>query len=106
MISAEEARTTAEKVLEKLGADSGRPLAIFDGQFGLAGVEDYGDVWVVNWNSVEFLATGNQRRQVLSGPIVVPKDGSEWFVLGTAGSTEHQLARWRDHFSFGGPEGA
>ena len=96
----EDARARAAKVLAELETRVGRPLALWDGQFGRAGVEDHGDVFTVAWNSVDHLRSGDVFDQVLSGPIVVPKDGGAPFVLGTwSTSTDELLApyRARDH---------
>jgi hypothetical protein len=95
MIDAGQARTVAETALEGLERDLGTPLAVWDGQFGVQPVTDHGDVWVVMWNSVEYLSTGDFMKQQLAGPIVVPKDGRDWFVLGTALPLTEQLAQWR-----------
>lgn len=83
MITADEARHRAEQLLVELEVRVGRPLALWDGQFGRVCVEEHGDVWTVAWNSVEYLESGDIFRQILSGPIVVPKDGGELFLLGT-----------------------
>ncbi len=83
MITRDEARARAEQILVELEAKLGRPLAVWDGEFGRIGIEDHGDVWVVAWNSAAYLESGSIFDQVLSGPIVIPKDGSEYFILGT-----------------------
>lgn len=83
MITADEARIRAAELLVEIEARTGRPLALWDGQFGRTGLEDHGEVWTVAWNSVEYLQTGSIFDQLLSGPIAVPKDGSEPFLLGT-----------------------
>lgn len=100
MISAAEARQRAEELLAELEVKAGRPLAIWDGQFGRAGIEDHGDVWTVAWNSVAYLDSGSVFDQVLSGPIAVPKDGGEPFVLGTwSSSIDEMLERRRSELS-------
>jgi hypothetical protein len=83
VITADEARVLAQDFLVELEAKVGRPLALWDGQFGRVGIEDHGDVWTVAWNSVAYLESGSIFDQALSGPIAVPKDGSELFLLGT-----------------------
>lgn len=83
MITAHEARERAEQLLVEIEARVGLPLALWDGQFGRECVEDHGEVWTVAWNSVAYLESGSIFDQILSGPIVVPKDGSELFLLGT-----------------------
>jgi hypothetical protein len=83
VITADEAKVLAQELLVELEAKVGRPLALWEGQFGRVGVEDHGDVWTVAWNSVAYLESGSIFDQALSGPIVVPKDGSEPFLLGT-----------------------
>jgi hypothetical protein len=83
VITAEEAHARAADFLLDLQQKTDHPLALWDGQFGRAGIEDHGDVWTVAWNSVTYLESGDSLDQVLSGPIVVPKDGSEVFLLGT-----------------------
>ena len=82
MITAEEARGRAEQILVDLAVKVARPLAVWDGQFGRVAVEDHGDVWTVAWNSVAYLQSGDIFDQVLSGPICIPKDGSDYFILG------------------------
>ena len=96
VMSTSEARARAEQILVELAATVGKPLAVWDGEFGRAGIEDHGDVWTVAWNSVEYLESGNIFDQVLSGPIVIPKDGSAFFILGTgSASTAEMLKRRR-----------
>lgn len=96
MISADDARQRAATLLVELEAKSGRPLALWNGEFGRDGIEDHGDVWTVAWNSVAYLASGSIFDQVLSGPIAVPKNGDEPFVLGTwSTSIDEMLARRR-----------
>jgi hypothetical protein len=90
-----EARHVAEQALRELEARSGRRMAIFDGEFGVPGIVDHGDVWIVNWNTAEYLQSGNVFDQFLAGPIAVPKNGDEFVVLGTAGTTDQELDRWR-----------
>lgn len=96
MITADDARARAAELLVELEAKAGRPLALWDGQFGRAGIEDHGDVWTVAWNSVAYLESGSIFDQVLSGPIAVPKDGGELFLLGTwSRSIDEMLAARR-----------
>ena len=95
-ITAERARELAAAFLPDLEAKAGRPLALWDGQFGRVGIEDHGDVWTVAWNSVAYLASGDIFDQVLSGPICVPKDGGDLFLLGTwSRSIDEMLAQRR-----------
>lgn len=95
MISELEAREVAERALSEVEEESGIRIAIFDGEFGVSGVVDRGDVWLVNWNSVEYLQSGNVLDKILAGPILVPKDGSKVTMLGTAVPVEEGLERWR-----------
>lgn len=95
MIGEDEARTTARAILADLATQLGAPLAIFDGQFGVEGIRDEEDAWLINWNAERYLETGDIFDQVLAGPIVVPKDGREPFILGTADPVDAQLERWR-----------
>lgn len=90
-MTAQEARARAEQILVELAATLGRPLALWDGQFSRVGVEDHGDVWTVAWNSVAYLESGSIFDQVLSGPIVIPKDGSDYFILGTESASTVEL---------------
>lgn len=95
MIDGAQARAVAESALVELERDLSVPLAIWEGDPAVEPVSDHGDVWVVMWNSVEYLATKDFAKQQLVGPIVVPKDGREWFVLGTARPVELELEAWR-----------
>jgi hypothetical protein len=96
VISAHDARARAAAMLAELETKVGKPLALWDGQFGRVGVEDHGDVWTVAWNSVAYLESGDIFAQVLSGPIAVPKDGGPPFVLGTwSTSIDELLAEYR-----------
>jgi hypothetical protein len=95
MITEEEARLVAGGVLREFEEKLERPLAIFDGEFGVSGIVDHGDAWVVNWNSVKYLRSGDFLDQVLVGPIAVPKGGEDFWVMGAARSVEEQLMQWR-----------
>lgn len=90
-----QARRVAEQALRELEAKSGKRMAIFDGEFGVPGIVDHDDVWIVNWNTADYLQSGNVFDQFLAGPIAVPKNGDEFFILGTAGTTDEELDRWR-----------
>jgi hypothetical protein len=96
VITGDEARAIAERALREMEDRTGDKLAIWDGQFGVAPIEDHGDVWTVNWNSEAYLASGEFFDQILSGPIVVPKDGRPYFYLGTySPSVDVMLEDWR-----------
>lgn len=95
VITKEEARQVAERALRELEVKSGKRMAIFDGEFGVPGIVDHDDVWIVNWNTADYLQSGNVFDQFLAGPIAVPKNGDEFVVLGTAGTTDQELDRWR-----------
>lgn len=95
MIDRDGARAAARSILNDLTARMGARLAIFDGQFGVEGLLDKGDAWLVNWNAERYLETGDIFDQVLAGPIVVPKDGREAFLLGTAEPVDTQSEHWR-----------
>ena len=98
MITMQQAGVRAKEILIQLEAKVGKPLAIWDGQFGRVGIEDHGDVWTVAWNSKAYLESGDIFDQVLSGPIVIPKDGSDYFILGTeSASISEMLARRKGH---------
>ena len=91
-----QARAIAEEALAELERDLGVPLAFWEGDPAVGEpMTDRGDVWVVMWNSVEYLRSKDFTRQVLVGPIVVPKDGRPWFVLPTAHPPEIELDAWR-----------
>ncbi|WP_251152042.1 YrhB domain-containing protein [Cellulosimicrobium sp. Marseille-Q4280] len=94
-IDAARARAVAEEALVELERDLRVPLAIWEDDPGVEPVGDHGDVWVVMWNSVEYLRSKDFLRQVLVGPVVVPKDGRPWFVLPTAYPVAVGLDRWR-----------
>jgi len=89
------ALAVATGVLAELERDLGRPLALWEGDPDVEPVADHGDVWVVMWNSVDYLRSKDFSEQVLMGPVVVPKDGRPWFVPPTAYPTEEALDRWR-----------
>jgi len=101
MIDAAQARAIAETALVELERDLTVPLALWEGDPNVDVLSDHGDVWVVMWNSVEYLATKDVDKQQLVGPIVVPKDGRPWFVLPTAQPTEMELDAWRSGIGWG-----
>ncbi|KQW08041.1 hypothetical protein ASC66_03595 [Leifsonia sp. Root4] len=90
-----DARARAVDELSKMEATAGRPLRFFAGEFGVPECVDLGDAWLFNWNSVAYIEGGSPFDQVLMGPIVVPKDGGEVVLLGTAGTTEERVEHWR-----------
>ncbi|MBL0888882.1 YrhB domain-containing protein [Myceligenerans indicum] len=96
MISKGQARQIAQAALDGYAAEHGVEVAIYDGEFGTAGIVDHMDVWVVRWNSAAYLRTGDFLQQIVAGPIAVPKlqDGT-YVVLGTAGTVEEELDKWR-----------
>lgn len=97
MITKGRARQIAQAALDEYAAEHGVEVAIHDGEFGLAGIADHMDVWVVRWNSVAYLRTGDFLQQIVSGPIAVPKfGGGRYVVLGTSGTVEEELDRWRE----------
>ncbi|MFI9507024.1 YrhB domain-containing protein [Nocardia sp. NPDC052566] len=89
------ARSRAAELLAKVQQDIDDKVIFFDGQFDVPEHEDHGDVWVFNWNSEEFLRTGDFFKQILMGPITVPKDGTPPFFLGTARDLPEELQLWR-----------
>lgn len=91
----DDARTLAARTLAAAQATAGRPLRFFAGEFGVPEHVDLGDAWLFNWNSVSYIESGSPFEQVLMGPIVVPKDGGEVVLLGTAGTTEERVEHWR-----------
>jgi hypothetical protein len=96
MISKGQARQIAQAALDGYASEHGVEVAIYDGEFGLAGITDYMDVWVVRWNSVAYLRSGDFLQQIVAGPIAVPKlAGGKYVVLGTSGTVEEELDRWR-----------
>lgn len=96
MISKGQARQIAQAALDEYAAEHGVEVAIYDGEFGLAGITDHMDVWVVRWNSVAYLRSGDFLQQIVAGPIAVPKlAGGKCVVLGTSGTVEEELDRWR-----------
>jgi hypothetical protein len=86
----------ARTALDEQQSRDGGDYRIFAGEFDVPPLVDHGDVWTINWNSREYLETGDHLKMLLVGPILVPKrgDGSFW-VLGTAGGVDAQVARWR-----------
>src|SRR5690606_36711149 len=80
MIDAQQARATATEALGQLEQELGVPLALWEGDPEVEPVADHGDVWVVSWNSVEYLQTRDFYKQQLVGPIAIPKGGSDWLA--------------------------
>ncbi len=95
-IDRERALAIAQEALVELEHWLTVPLAIWDGDPDVEPVTNHGDVWVVMWNSVEYLRTKDFYKQTLVGPIVVPKDGAPWFNAATAHSIEVELDEWRE----------
>lgn len=89
------ARGKALEMLQQVEAEAGVAVAFFSGEFGVPEHEDRADVWLFNWNSVEYIRSGDFFDQLLAGPIAVPKDGGEAFFLGTALPVDEDLERWR-----------
>lgn len=89
------ARAMATQLLAEVQRDVEERVAFFDGEFDVPENEDHGDVWIFNWNSEEFLKTGDIFKQILVGPIAVPKDGTPPFFLGTARDVAEELQLWR-----------
>ena len=96
-----EARAIAEEALVELERDLTVPLAIWEGDPAVEPISDHGDVWVVMWNSVEYLQSKDFNKQQLVGPIVVPKDGRPWFNLPTGRSVAVELDAWRRGVGWG-----
>ena len=101
VIDGMEARAIAEEALVELERDLTVPLAIWEGDPAVEPISDHGDVWVVMWNSVEYLQSKDFNKQQLVGPIVVPKDGRAWFNLPTARSVAVELDAWRRGVGWG-----
>lgn len=96
MITLGRARHIAEEALEAFGAKYGVEVAIDESGPGAGGIQDYGDAWVVHWNSVEYLRSRDFTKQLLIGPIAVPKiEAATFVVLGTAGTVDEELDAWR-----------
>lgn len=94
MITQDQARQIARAALDEFAAKHGVEVAIFDGEFGTEGVVEHADFWVIRWNSVEYLRTGNFLTQILIGPIAVPKNTNGdgvYYVLGTSGTETEEL---------------
>lgn len=95
MIGRDEALRIGESALRELEAAGDRPLALWPDEPGTQTIVDHGDVWTINWNAVEYFERRDPLVRALVGPIVVPKDGSDWFVLGTSAPAAEQLVEWR-----------
>ena len=91
MIDIDEARRRADEALRSLQEDSGASLRWFDGVMGVETLRETKDAWLFYFNSDEYLRTEDVFRQFLSGPIVVPKNGDEAWVMGTALPEGEQL---------------
>lgn len=87
----DEARGVAAIKLAELQAEAGKPLEFYDGRLGVDSVAEHQWCWVFHYNSLDYLETGSILDQLLAGPIVVPKDGSEPFTLGTYAPEDQQL---------------
>jgi hypothetical protein len=93
MINRDDATQHAERLLTEITETVGDPLAWFDGAFGVETIEEHPHHWVFRWNSVAYLRTGDVMDQILAGPIVIPKDGSTPWMMGTADDQATQLSR-------------
>lgn len=91
----QEARERALVALAEIESQLGKPLAIWDAPGGPSAIEDHGDVWVVHWSTAAHIRTGSFDDQVFLGPLAIPKDGTEYIVLGTSGTPDEELASWR-----------
>lgn len=89
------ARERALAALAEIEHAAGRAVRFFDGEFGVPEHVDLGDAWLFNWNSAAYVEGGSPFDQLTMGPIVVPNDGGDVAVLGTAGSTEERVEQWR-----------
>ncbi len=87
------ARRVADVVLARLAAETGAGLAYFDGVFGVPTAREASGAFVFRFNTVRYMTSGDVFDQVLLGPIVVPKDGSGPWVMGSALSEDEQLRR-------------
>lgn len=95
-ISRERALEIVRLLLDALEAQSGARYAIFDGERGVAGIRDHGDVWIVAWNAADFVATGDRDRMLIgSGPYLVAKDDGAVAMLPSAFPVDEGIARWR-----------
>lgn len=73
----------ANALLAQLQLQIGKPLcfSIVDGK---QEVIESARLIVFPWNSVEYYETGDWYRMQLVGPIAVPRNGEDPFVMGTA----------------------
>ncbi len=93
VLDIEDARRVADQVLAALSAETGAELAYYDGAFDVPTIREADHAFVFRFNSVQYIGSGDILDQVLLGPIVVPKDGSRPWVMGTALSEDEQLLR-------------
>ncbi|SDH73733.1 YrhB domain-containing protein [Agrococcus jejuensis] len=95
-ISRERALEIVRLMLDALEAQSGARYAIFDGERGIDGILDHGDVWIVVWNAADFVATGDARRMLIgAGPYLVAKDDGAVAMLPSAFPVDEGVSRWR-----------
>lgn len=95
-ISRERALEIVRLLLDALEAQSGARYRIFDGEHGVAGIRDHGDVWIVPWNSAEYVEGGDPRRMLIGGgPYLVAKDDGSATMLPSAFPLDEGIARWR-----------
>jgi hypothetical protein len=94
-IDAAEAVRRARRLLESLSHDLDEELAWYDGVFGVETVRETDQEWIYRWNSTAYMRSGDIMDQILIGSIVVPKDGSSPWTMGTAGTEDEELDRHR-----------
>lgn len=82
------ARTLAETKLREI-EEAGLPLRMFGNEEN--GIQERSWCWIFWFNSEEFLESRDFLDSVLAGPIVVNKDESDVWVVGTRRPTEELL---------------
>ncbi|MFJ4656124.1 hypothetical protein ACIP5Y_33050 [Nocardia sp. NPDC088792] len=89
------ARVKARELLARIEDEPGT-LRFFNGELGVPEYDDYGDFLVFNWNSVEYMKSGDKLDALIVGPIAVPKGGAEdAFFVGTSLDVPEALEKWR-----------
>ena len=90
-MNADEARARATEALRGLEAErTGQPLALLG-----APPVDYGWCWLVPFNTVRAAETGDLADSLLTGPLVVLKDGAEPWVAPSSPPVE----RWLNEYA-------
>jgi hypothetical protein len=88
-MNADDARARATAVLREL-EDPGQPLALVDQP-----PVEYPWCWVFSYNTAKAIQTGSFLDSLMTGPLVVPKNGAEPWVA----PSSPPLERWLNEYA-------